>query len=47
MNDALRIEGGGNNFGIVTEFVLKTHKRGRVYVSTLIFHATTTYVISF
>jgi hypothetical protein len=44
-NDALRIEGGGNNFGIATEFVLKTHpqgtggNRGLVYVSLYDFHA--------
>jgi hypothetical protein len=43
--DALRIEGGGNNFGIATEFVLKTHpqgtggNRGNVYVSSFDFHA--------
>ncbi len=29
----LWFEGGGNNFGIATEFVLKTHKQGKVYVS--------------
>ena len=42
--DAFRIEGGGNNFGIATEFVLKTHLQGTrgngyVYVSSLDFHA--------
>ena len=42
--DAFRIEGGGNNFGIATEFVLKTHpqgtseNRGIVYVSSFDFH---------
>ena len=42
--NALLIEGGGNNFGIATEFILKTHPQGTnengyVYVSALDFYA--------